>query len=130
MDDHDLIARSARDVLEREFARDALHALVDGTEAEAQKLWDLAVRMGWPGVAVQEELGSLGLDARAAVALLKEYGRAAAPGALFSATVAALWSSSGAADAGSLKDVAAPTRPRTHKLTASIDVRLSSSSDA
>jgi alkylation response protein AidB-like acyl-CoA dehydrogenase len=106
MDDHDLIARSARDVLEREFARDALHALVDGTEAEAQKLWDLAVRMGWPGVAVQEELGGLGLDARAAVALLKEYGRAAAPGALFSATVAALWSSSGTADAGSLKDVA------------------------
>ena len=63
--------------------------------------------MGWPGVAVQEELGGLGLDARAAVALLKEYGRAAAPGALFSATVAALWSSSGTADAGSLKDVAA-----------------------
>ena len=58
-------------------------------------------------MAVQEELGGLGLDARAAVALLKEYGRAAAPGALFSATVAALWSSSGTADAGGLKDVAA-----------------------
>jgi alkylation response protein AidB-like acyl-CoA dehydrogenase len=106
MEDHDLIARSARDVLEREFARGALHACFDGSEAEARQLWDLAVRMGWPGASVPEELGGLGLDARAAVALLKEYGRAAVPAELFSATVAALWSSLRTADDQIMRDVA------------------------
>ena len=107
MEDHDLIAQSARELLEREFDRDALHAAFEGGGTDAQRLWDIALRMGWNGVAVPEELGGLGLDARAAVALLKEYGRAAVPGALLSAAVGALWSSSGTAADEGLRDVAA-----------------------
>ena len=107
MEDHDLIAQSARELLDREFDRDALYAAFEGGGTDAQRLWDIALRMGWNGVAVPEELGGLGLDARAAVALLKEYGRAAVPGALLSAAVGALWSSSGTAADEGLRDVAA-----------------------
>ena len=119
MEDHDLIARSARELLEREFDRDALHAAFDGHEMDAQPLWDMAVRMGWNGVAVPEELGGLGLDARAAVALLKEYGRAAVPGALLSTAVGALWSSAGAA-----ADEAAPNEAVTNEVLRDVAARL------
>ncbi len=89
--EEEFIAEAARDILAREFDRVRLHALYDGDGAVADRVWSLAVEMGWLTASIPEASGGLGLPPDVTLALLREFGRCAAPGALLPACVAALW---------------------------------------
>lgn len=83
------IRDTARDLLDRRMprgrVRDAAEAGRDDTA-----LWDELVELGWPGIAVPEEYGGLGLGLVELCVLLEEQGAALAPTPLLPSTCAAL----------------------------------------
>ena len=91
MDDLSLITNSAHEVLAEEFDARRLHAFIDGADDDAERIWQLAIEMGWLGASTPERLGGLGLGPRAAFAILMECGRRAVPGPVMPALVAAVW---------------------------------------
>jgi alkylation response protein AidB-like acyl-CoA dehydrogenase len=91
MDDRELIAGSAREILAEEFDARRLHAFYDGAAEAAEHLWQLATEMGWLSAATPERLSGLGLDPSVAFAILRECGRRAVPGAILPALVASVW---------------------------------------
>jgi alkylation response protein AidB-like acyl-CoA dehydrogenase len=106
MDDRELIASSAREVLADQLEPRRLHAFYDGDDSIADGMWTLAVEMGWLSAAVPERLGGLGLDASAGFAIVKECGRRAVPGPIFTALVASIWAA-GLDEGSALERVAA-----------------------
>jgi alkylation response protein AidB-like acyl-CoA dehydrogenase len=64
----------------------ALARSVVETGVLAEQPWRSAVELGWPGVAIAEELGGLGLGFAELALVVEEHGRALAPGPFLATT--------------------------------------------
>lgn len=71
---------SVAEVLARECPADVVRAVAEGDAAAAAPLWDRAVQLGWPAIAVPAELGGLGRGAVETALIVEQLGAAAAPG--------------------------------------------------
>jgi alkylation response protein AidB-like acyl-CoA dehydrogenase len=78
-DDQIALRDGAREVLDDLAAPARVRAVVDAGGGVDTELWKAMTEQGWPGVAVAEELGGLGLGIVEIAVLLEEVGRHAAP---------------------------------------------------
>ena len=88
-DDQEALRDGAREVLDGLASSAQVRAVVNAGGGWDAALWAAMVEQGWPGVAVPESLGGLGLGTVEVAVLLEEVGRHVAP-APFAATVLAL----------------------------------------
>jgi len=88
-DDQEALRDGAGDVLDGLASSAQVRAVVDAGGGWDAALWAAMVEQGWPGVAVPESVGGLGLGTVEVAVLLEEVGRHVAP-APFAATVLAL----------------------------------------
>ncbi len=91
-DDHRMLRDSARDVLGKEIALDALlrpNATV--AEADYDKHWKTMVELGWVGLIIPEVYGGSGMTCLDLTMVVSEMGRALAAAPLFG-TLAGVWS--------------------------------------
>lgn len=73
--DREALRSTAREVLDRHSASADVHRRVDAERSDADgALWDLMVDLGWPGVAVPEELGGVGYGVEGLIVLVQELG--------------------------------------------------------
>jgi alkylation response protein AidB-like acyl-CoA dehydrogenase len=84
-EDEAALRDNVRSVLASACPPSVVRAVFDGT-GDAAALWRQMVELGWPGLAVAEQHGGLGLGAVELVIVAEELGRAVAPGP-FLATV-------------------------------------------
>lgn len=84
-EDEAALRDNVRSVLASACPPSVVRAVFDGT-GDAAALWGQMVELGWPGLAVAEQHGGLGLGAVEVVIVAEELGRAVAPGP-FLATV-------------------------------------------
>ena len=88
-DDQKAIKQSARDMLARRYPSATLHRLADaGAYDDAH--WSEMVTLGWPGLAVDERWGGVGMGMLGLVVLLEEMGRALAASPFLSNAAATL----------------------------------------
>lgn len=90
-EDHELLRRSARDVLEKEIDLAPLlrpHATVEASGYA--ETWRKLASLGWPGLIVPEEYGGSGLNVLDLLMIVSEMGRTLAPAPLFG-TLAGTW---------------------------------------
>jgi len=88
-DDQEALRDGARDVLDGLASSPQVRAVVNRGGGWDAALWSAMVEQGWPGVAIPEALGGLGLGTVEVAVLLEGVGRHAAP-APFATTVLAL----------------------------------------
>ncbi len=86
-DDQKLLKETARTFLDRECGSTAVRKLLDDPRGMSEALWSKIVELGWPGLAVPEEFGGLGLGFLDLAVVLEEAGRALLPGPFFSSAV-------------------------------------------
>jgi alkylation response protein AidB-like acyl-CoA dehydrogenase len=102
-DDQEALRDGARDVLDGLASSPQVRAVVNRGGGWDAALWAAMVEQGWPGVAIPETLGGLGLGTVEVAVLLEGVGGHAAP-APFATTVLAL---DALAAAGDTDDIAA-----------------------
>ncbi|HSO95022.1 MAG TPA: acyl-CoA dehydrogenase family protein [Acidimicrobiia bacterium] len=78
-DDQEALRDGARDVLDGLASSTQVRAVVEADGGWDPALWAAMVEQGWPGVAVPEALGGLGLGTVEVAVLLEEVGRHVAP---------------------------------------------------
>lgn len=88
-DDQRMLKDTARSFLEREVPSAKLRALLDDPRGYTDELWSKITELGWPGLAVPEAYGGVGLGFLDLAVVLEEAGRALLPGPFFSAAVLA-----------------------------------------
>jgi alkylation response protein AidB-like acyl-CoA dehydrogenase len=103
-DDQEALRDGARDVLDGFASSTQVRAVVNAGGGWDPALWAALVEQGWPGVAVPESLGGLGLGTVEVAVLLEEVGRHVAP-APFATTVLALDALIGAAETDRVEDL-------------------------
>jgi alkylation response protein AidB-like acyl-CoA dehydrogenase len=87
-DDQEALRGGARELLAGLAAPERVRVVVEAGGGYDRDLWAAMVEQGWPGVALAEENGGLGLGTVEVAVLLEEIGRHAAP-APFASTVLA-----------------------------------------
>ena len=87
-DDQLALRDGARELLDDLAASTRVRAVVDAGGGVDAELWKAMAEQGWPGVAVAEEHGGLGLGLVEVVVLLEEVGRHAAPAPVASTALA------------------------------------------
>jgi len=87
-DDQEALRDGARELLAGLAAPEQVRVVVEAGGGYDRALWAAMVEQGWPGVALGEDHGGLGLGTVEVAVLLEEIGRHAAP-APFAATVLA-----------------------------------------
>jgi alkylation response protein AidB-like acyl-CoA dehydrogenase len=88
-DDQKAVKQTARDMLSRRFTAPTVRDLfVRNAYDDAH--WSEMVTLGWPGLAVEERFGGLGMGTVGLVVLLEEMGRALAPSPFLSNAAATL----------------------------------------
>jgi len=89
-DDQRAIQRTARDFLAARYRSEELRRLAADARGFSDEQWDEIVGLGWPGLAVPEDDGGLGLGIVELVVLQEELGYALAPTPFLSHAGAAL----------------------------------------
>lgn len=88
-DEQRAVKQTARDMLARRYTPQVVRQLfVDNRYDDAH--WSEMVTLGWPGLAVEEQHGGLGMGLVGLVVLLEEMGRALAPSPFLSNAAATL----------------------------------------
>ena len=80
--DQEELRDSVRSFLEKECSTEVVRAAVE--QGQAEQLWASMVALDWPGLAVPEEFGGIGLTFVETAVVAEELGRVVAPGPLFS----------------------------------------------
>jgi alkylation response protein AidB-like acyl-CoA dehydrogenase len=88
-EDQQLLAASARKVIEEEFPIAWVRSLLDEGREFPSDFWSRAAELGWLGLLIDPSLGGSGLGALELVALAQELGRALIPGPFLSSAVLA-----------------------------------------
>jgi alkylation response protein AidB-like acyl-CoA dehydrogenase len=88
-DDQKAVRQTARDMLARRFPSATVRALCERNGYDDAH-WSEMVTLGWPGLAVAEGYGGLGMGCVGLVVLLEEMGRALAPTPFLSNAAATL----------------------------------------
>jgi alkylation response protein AidB-like acyl-CoA dehydrogenase len=88
-DEQKAVRQTARDMLARRFPSATVRSLCERNEYDPAH-WSEMVTLGWPGLAVEEGYGGLGMGAVGLVVLLEEMGRALAPSPFLSNAAATL----------------------------------------
>jgi len=83
-DEQQEIKSTARDFLASRFKPEKVRELAESGEPYDDALWAEVCGLGWPGIAIAEEYGGLGLGVVELVILLEEMGYALAPSPLIS----------------------------------------------
>src|SRR5918911_1516389 len=78
-DDQRALQAAARDLLDREAGPERVRRFAAGAALHDDALWRAMVDQGWPGVALAEEQGGLGLGWVEVAVLAEEVGRHVAP---------------------------------------------------
>ncbi len=81
-EDQQELRNAIRQVLEDQCSRKFVRTVYD-EGASAEELWATMVKLDWPGLAIPEDLGGIGLTYVELALLAEELGRATAPGPLF-----------------------------------------------
>jgi alkylation response protein AidB-like acyl-CoA dehydrogenase len=103
-DDQEALRDGARDVLDGLASSAQVRAVVNAGGGWDSVLWAAMVEQGWPGVAVPDSLGGLGLGTVEVAVLLEEVGRHVAP-APFATTVLALDALTAAGETDRVEDL-------------------------
>jgi alkylation response protein AidB-like acyl-CoA dehydrogenase len=103
-DDQEALRDGAHDVLDGLASSTQVRAVVNAGGGWDPALWAAMVEQGWPGVAVPEALGGLGLGTVEVAVLSEEVGRHVAP-APFAPTVLALDALGVAGDTGPIAEL-------------------------
>lgn len=85
-----LLARAAREFLERECPRTFVRDIDEGDLGHSPEFWGRAATLGWQGLLLPGEYGGQDGTAEDGYALFSELGRAAAPGPFLSSLIGAL----------------------------------------
>jgi alkylation response protein AidB-like acyl-CoA dehydrogenase len=80
--DQEELRDSVRSFLEKECSTQVVRAAIE--QGQAEQLWASMVALDWPGLAVPEEFGGVGLTFVETAVVAEELGRVVAPGPLFS----------------------------------------------
>ncbi len=88
-EDHQLLAETVADFLERHDARAAARELLDAPEETLPTFWKALADLGWLGLHVAEEHGGSGYGVEELAVVVEQLGRAVAPGPFVPTTVAA-----------------------------------------
>jgi alkylation response protein AidB-like acyl-CoA dehydrogenase len=89
-DDQQAIKRTARDFLTARYTSEVIRELAASDAGFTADQWASIAELGWPGVAVDEEYGGLGLGAVELIVIQEELGYALAPTPLHSTVTAAM----------------------------------------
>lgn len=89
-DDQQAIRRTARDFLVARYRSEVIRELADSELGFADAQWDSIAELGWPGVAIAEEYGGLGLGVVELIVIQEALGYALAPTPLHSTVTAGL----------------------------------------
>jgi alkylation response protein AidB-like acyl-CoA dehydrogenase len=92
------IKSTAHDFLSSRFKPEKVRALAESESPYDDEIWAEICELGWPGIAVPEHYGGLGLGTVELVILLEELGYACAPAPLISNAVAGLMIESGGSE--------------------------------
>jgi alkylation response protein AidB-like acyl-CoA dehydrogenase len=84
-DDQEELRGAVRSFLEKECPLDVVRAVVETGEAP-EKLWPSMVSLDWPGLAIPEECGGVGLSFVETAVVVEELGRVIAPGPFLATT--------------------------------------------
>jgi alkylation response protein AidB-like acyl-CoA dehydrogenase len=103
-DDQEALRDVARDLLDDLASSTRVRAVVNAGGGWDAVLWAAMVEQGWPGVAVPDSLGGLGLGTVEVAVLLEGVGRHVAP-APFATTVLALDALTGAGETDRVEDL-------------------------
>jgi alkylation response protein AidB-like acyl-CoA dehydrogenase len=87
-DDQLALRAGARDLLDGMSDVPRVRAVVEAVEGYDANLWKAMAEQGWPGIAVDEALGGLGMGTVEVAVLLEEVGRHAAPAPVASTVLA------------------------------------------
>jgi 3-oxocholest-4-en-26-oyl-CoA dehydrogenase beta subunit len=99
-DDQLLLAESARQLFERTYSTESARTAEGTPDGFSSNLWQQACELGWPGIALPEEVGGAGYGVLELCVLAEELGRGAATLPLlpsYAATSTLLWAGSDAA---------------------------------
>src|SRR4051812_8144279 len=89
-DDQRLLADSARQLLERAYPSSAVRAAEEAPDGFSHDLWEQAIELGWPGIALPEVCGGAGYGLLELAIVAEELGRSAATLPLLPSYAAAL----------------------------------------
>jgi alkylation response protein AidB-like acyl-CoA dehydrogenase len=84
-DDQEELRASVRSFLEKECPLSLVRAVVE-TGEPPEKLWASMVSLDWPGLAIPEDCGGVGLSFVETAVVVEELGRAVAPGPFLATT--------------------------------------------
>ncbi len=84
-DDQEELRASVRSFLQKECPLDVVRAMVETGEAP-EKLWASMVGLDWPGLAIPEACGGVGLSYVEIAVVVEELGRVVAPGPFLATT--------------------------------------------
>ncbi|HEX9775823.1 MAG TPA: acyl-CoA dehydrogenase family protein [Actinomycetota bacterium] len=102
-DQQEALRSSVREVLAERSTSAAVRAAMDSKTGTDPALWAQVAELGWPGVAIEETYGGLGLGLIELAIIHEELGRTTAPVPYFS-TVGLALQVAGAAPAGAARD--------------------------
>jgi alkylation response protein AidB-like acyl-CoA dehydrogenase len=88
-DEQKAVRQTARDMLNRRFPSTVVRTLCERNDYDPAH-WSEMITLGWPGLAVEERHGGLGMGMVGLVVLLEEMGRALAPSPFLSNAAATL----------------------------------------
>ena len=88
-DEQKAVRQAARDMLQRRFPSQTVRALCERNDYDPAH-WSEMVTLGWPGLAVEERFGGLGMGVVGLVVLLEEMGRTLSPSPFLSNAAATL----------------------------------------
>ncbi len=89
-DEQQQIKRVAHDFLAANYKSERIRELAESDRGFEESDWKQMAELGWPGLAIPEEWGGMGLGAVELAVLFEEMGYALAPSPLLSSTVAGL----------------------------------------
>ena len=89
-DDQLLLAESARQLFERTYTTESAREAEEQPDGFSADLWKQAVELGWPGIALPEDVGGAGYGLLELAILAEELGRGAATLPLLSSYAATL----------------------------------------
>ena len=86
-EEQEMLRKSARDFLSAECPKSLVREIEAGDLGYSPELWKKMAGLGWMGLVLPEEYGGAEFSLLDMAVLFEEYGRAAAPGPMFSTMV-------------------------------------------
>jgi alkylation response protein AidB-like acyl-CoA dehydrogenase len=83
-EEQEMLRKSARDFLTAECPKSLVREIEEGELGYSPELWKKMAGLGWMGLVLPEEYGGAGFSLLDMAVLYEEFGRAAAPGPMFS----------------------------------------------